>query len=76
MTHPTPTPHLHDTPHTCQHWPPPPPLQTLEELLSLRRQVDSLRSSQDEAQQQAELLKEETAGVRLDARDGLSSTVM
>jgi hypothetical protein len=31
-------------------------------LLSLRRQVDSLKSTQDEAQQQAELLKEETAG--------------
>jgi hypothetical protein len=61
---------------TLVNTPPHPPLQTLEELLSLRRQVDSLRSSQDEAQQQAELLKEETAGVRLDARDGLSSTVM
>jgi hypothetical protein len=37
-------------------------VQTLEELLSLRRQVDTLRTSHEEAQQQAELLKEETTG--------------
>ncbi len=39
--------------------------QTLEELLSLRRQVDTLKGSHDEAQQQADLLKEETAGTEL-----------
>lgn len=37
-------------------------VQTLEELLSLRRQVDTFKTSHEEAQQQAELLKEETAG--------------
>jgi hypothetical protein len=37
-------------------------IQTLEELLSLRRQVDTLKGSHDEAQQQADLLTEEAAG--------------
>lgn len=37
--------------------------QTLEELLSLRHQVDHLKAAQEEASQEAELAREEAAGV-------------
>jgi hypothetical protein len=46
-------------------------VQTLEELLSLRRQVDTLKTSHEEAQQQAELLKEETTGETGDGWGGV-----
>jgi hypothetical protein len=38
-------------------------LQTLEQLLSLRREVDALRAAQEEAAQAAELASDEAAGV-------------
>lgn len=55
----------HDTPALSSLPPAPPPHglpKTLEELLALRRQVDTLRAAQEEATQQAELLRDENTG--------------